>query len=138
MSADADRLFIGESSDLLQQIRRRIERWRVGAGHKREPFTLPICRNDILDVAKRSVGLFLDAVRHDLAHVHDRASKNGAQPRLMDSPDGFEGACRMRIKKVVLADRRDAVANRLDATQQRSGVKMLRAKDLRCSINPFE
>ena len=116
MSADADRLFIGESSDLLQQIRRRIERRRVGAGHKREPFTLPICRNDILDMAKRSVGVFLDAVRHDLARIHDRARKNGTQPRLTDSPDGFEGAFRMRIKKVVLADRRDAAADRLDAT----------------------
>ena len=61
-----------------------------------------------------------------------------AQARVSDRPNRFKGALGMRIEKIMLAERRDAALDGFDATEHCPGVEVLRSKDLRRTIDPFE
>src|SRR4030095_3175777 len=131
VGADADGPFIGELSDLLQQFRRRVERWRVRTSHKREQITLFVSRNNLVDMAKGLIRCFCHAVRNHFPRVHDSSGKYGTQPGISYRGNGFECALRVRIEKIVLAKGRDAALNGFDATWHRPGIEVLRPKDLR-------
>ena len=87
---------------------------------------------------KRLLGFFFGAIRHNLAGIHDRARKHCAQAGLLDRPDGFEGALRTGIEKIMLAHRRHAATNRLDAAEQAACIKMLRRQNPSAAVDPFE
>src|SRR5262245_11163080 len=55
-----------------------------------------------------------------------------------DRTHGFECALRVRIEKIVLAERRDAALNGFDATEHCPGIEVLRPKNLGCAVDPFQ
>ena len=81
-------------------------------------------------MSKGLVGTLFDAVRHDVAGIHDGPGKHGAQARVPDATNGLEGTIRMGIEEIVLAESRHTALYRLYAGQQAPGIEMVRAKNL--------
>src|SRR5437773_924544 len=95
-------------------------------------------REKIFNTAKSNFRRFLGAIWNDIASIHDRAGENGSEAGFSKGSNRFKGALGIGIKKVVLADGGNTAANRLNASEQRSSVEMLRTKHLSAAIDAFQ
>src|SRR5678815_342785 len=118
MSADTQRMIISKLPELSEQLRRRVDRRSIRPGHKAKTVPILMLTEKVLDLSKCCFGLFLRAIGHDFACIHDRACEDSSHARVLDGPDRFEGAVGARIQKIVLTNRRHSTAEGLDTSEQ--------------------
>src|ERR1044071_8567764 len=125
MSADAQQMIIGKLPELPEQLRRGIDWRRIRTGHKAKTMSILMLIQNVLDLSKCCLGLFLRAIGHDFASIHDRAREHSSHPGFLDRSNGLEGAVGTRIQKIVLTNGRPSTAEGLDTSEQASRIKML-------------
>src|SRR6476661_10970011 len=92
VGADAQGMIIGKPPELSEQLGRGVDRRSIGAGHKPQTVSILVLTQKVLDLSKCLLGLFLRAIRYDLAPIHDRAREHSSHARILDRPNCLEGA----------------------------------------------
>src|SRR5690348_9098058 len=138
VSADAKGMIVGKPPQISEQLRRSVDRRSIGSRHKLQTVSILVLTQKVLDLSKCLLRFFLRAIWHDLTRIHDRPCEHSSQTRILDRPNRFEGTVGAGVQKIVLANRCHSAANRLDASEQASSVKMLGPEHARTAIDPPE
>src|SRR5689334_4885105 len=128
-------MIIGKLPELSEQLGRGVDRRSIRPGHKAKTLSILVLTQNLLDLSKCLLGLFLRAIGYDLTHIHDRACEHSSHARILDRPNRLERAVEARIQKIVLTNRRHSTAERLDTSEQASRIKMLGPKDAGAAID---
>src|SRR6185503_18989689 len=92
VGADAQRMIIGKPPELSEQLGRGVDRWSIGAGHKPQTVSILVLTQKVLDLSKCLLGLFLRAIRYDLAPIHDRAHEHSSHARIGSAAHVVDGS----------------------------------------------